>query len=379
MAWDDTPPTPQDLASNPMSGGGGWDTAPPTAKELGDQVGTTPPDVAMKQDMYGPGLQDATVNDGMMWDGITEAPFLAKNVAGIAAKGVGAALDAIPATENFLPTIQRVANNQTLKSFGGSQGQLRQMAAGRGGRQALDDAAQFARDKGLADVWSTSIGREKQLEALKDASGSKIGALRQEAGAAPSDTINQVVKSPKIDPYLGNGSSGRELGGVDRALNDIKEIGGDNPTHASLADAATHINKNAAGAKLYQPVNAETDVANILSNLNNQGIAQSLGSDKAKQYIEALSDQQKLHPLEHLQERGEMRQAGGRGALGGVGQEIKDRFGYRSAAKTMSNLHDALKGGPLSDYVARAGQSGIRVSPAMAAYIKSKSKEQNED
>lgn len=314
-----------------------------------NDVGHTPPAEAMQQDMYGPGLQDATVGDAMNVQGIAG---LGKMGAGLAAKGVGSVLNAIPATENLLPTIERVANNQTLKSFGGSMQQLKQMSAGRGGREALDRGAEYARDKGLADVLSTSIGREKRLEALKNYSGETIGALRDEAGPAPSNIIDQIVKNPKIDPYLGKGSASRELGSVDTALNDIKEIGGDNPTHASLADAATAINKDAAGTKMYQPVNAQTDVANILSDINNQGIAQSLGSTKAKQYLEALGEQQNLHPLEHLQARGELRQTGARGGLERIPQEIADRFGYRSAAKNMAALHDMLTGEHLAQNAA---------------------------
>ena len=118
-----------------------------------------------------------------------------------------------------------------------------------------------------------------------------------------------------------------------------------------MADAATEINKSAAGNKLYQPVNAQTDVANILSNENNQGIVQSLGSDKGKQYVEALGEQSKLHPLEHLQARGELRNAAGRGGGGSLTnkfvQAIADKVGYRMTAKTMAAISDALKGDEL--------------------------------
>ena len=269
--------------------------------------------------------------------------------AGVAAEGVGALANKIPFTENMVPSVERIANNQTLKSMGGTMGQLGQMEKGSGGRAALDRAAEFARNKGLTDVFSTSIGREEALKNLLKESGEKVGALRTEAGAAPKGIIDEIVSDPKIDKYLGSGSASKEIGGVDTALNDIKEIGGEKPTHASLADAATYINKNAAGNKLYQPVNAETEVANILSDKNNAGIAQTLGEKKAKQYVEALGEQEKLHPLEHLQERGELREAGGRGGLGTrVIQAIADRAGYRITAKTAAALHDLLmgKGGP---------------------------------
>lgn len=316
------------------------------------------PDAQVKDE---PGLQDATVADTMTVDG---AMGLGKLGTSLAAKGAGALMDAIPTTENIVPSIERIANNQTLKSMGGTMGQLGQMEKS-GGREGLDAAAKYARDNGLTDVFSTQIGREKQLEALKDASGKAIGSLRDEAGPASDDIMDRVVNNPKIDKYLGNGSASKELGGVDTALNDIKEVGGENPTHSSLADVATYINKNAAGSKLYQPVNAETDVANILSRENNSDIAQKLGSDKAKQYVDALDEQSKLHPLEHLQERGELRNAGGRGGLGTrVVQAIADKFGYRMSAKMAGAIHDALSGGMLQDAAENAPKSLAKTVPA---------------
>ena len=318
-----------------------------------------PSDAQMKDE---PGLQDATVADTMTVDG---AMGLGKLGAGLAAKGIGATLDAIPATENVVPSIERIANNQTMKGFGGTMGQLGQMERGRGGREAIDAAAKYARDNGLSDVFSTQIGREKQLKNLMDASGETIGNFRDEAGEADPNIVNRVVDNPKIDKYLGRGSASKELGGVDTALNDIQEVGGENPTHSSLADAATYINKNAAGNKLYQPVNAETDVANILSHENNADIAQKLGSDKAKTYVDALDEQSKLHPLEHLQERGELRNAGGRGGLGTrVVQAIADKFGYRMSAKMAGAIHDALAGNNLSELAGNAPKSLLKTVPA---------------
>lgn len=326
--------------------------------------GNTSASEGFKQDVEGPGLRDVSVPDAMAVEG---AASLGKLGLGLAAKGVGAALDAIPATENVIPTIRRIANNQTLKNMGGSFSQIRQMAKGRGGREALDQAGEFARDSGLSDVFSTGVGREKQLEALKDASGKLIGATRDEAGKAPPGIIDKIVSSPKIDKYLGEGSASSKIGGVDKALADIREVGGSEPTHSSLADAATFINKEAAGNKMYQPVTAETEVANLLSQENDANIAQSAGSDKAQKYVQALEDQTKLHPLEHLQEHGELREASSRG--GGVGaklvQEIADSFGYRMSAKMAGAIHDALSGRTgLENIAGTAGKAGSKLTPA---------------
>lgn len=264
----------------------------------------------------------------------------------LAAKGAGAALNAVPFTENMVPTLQRIANNQTLKGFGGTMGQLKQMEES-GGRQALDEAAQFARSKGLSDVFTTDIGRGQMFDKLLESSGKKVGSLREQAGTTTPDIVNKVLANPKanIDEYLGEGLASGELPQVDKAIADIQRIAGPNPTHAKLAEAATYINKQAAGNKLYQPVTAATDVANALSDENNQQIAQALGPDKAQQYLAALDEQKKLHPLEHLQARGELRQAGGRGGIGlQMVQKLADEFGYRLSAKTAATVHDALAG-----------------------------------
>ncbi len=283
----------------------------------------------------------------------------------LAAQGVGTALNAIPATENIVPSIERVANNQTLKGFGGTMGQLKQMEQA-GGQEALDKAAQYARDNGLSDVFSTEIGRRQLLNNLLQKTGQAVGALRTQAGDASPSIIGDAINNPKanIDQYLGNGLDSGQLPQFDKAISDVQRIAGPNPTHADIAEAATYINKHAAGNKLYQPQTAATDFANALSDQNNQGIAQSLGSDKAQQYVQALQDQQTLHPLEHLQEKGELRQAGGRGGIGlQMVQKLADEFGYRLTAKAASALADTLNGNVQSVVPAVASNAVISNAP----------------
>lgn len=291
----------------------------------------------------------------------------------LAARGVGAALNAVPLTENIVPTIEQTANNQTLKGFGGTMGQLKQMEEV-GGRQALDEAAQYARNKGLGDVFTTSLGRTKNLESLLKSTGEKLGSLRKEAGPASSNVIGDVLANPKanLNEYLGEGLASGELPMIDKAIADIQRIAGPNPTYADLANAATYINKQAAGNKLYQPVTAATDVANALSDVNNQGIAQTLGSEKAKQYVNTLAEQQKLHPLEHLQQRGELRQAGGRGGIGlQMVQKLADEFGYRTAAKMLATVHDSLvgKNSGLTNTALASNAIGITSNPSLLNLI----------
>lgn len=268
---------------------------------------------------------------------------------GLGLKGIGAGLDAMPTTENIVPSLEMHANNQVLKGFGGSMGQLKQMEEGFGGRAALDEAARVSRENNLSDIFTTALGRKKQLESLIQSVGKKVGALREESGPAgqQNEVINQVIDNPKskMDEYLGQGIASKQLPMADLAIEDIKRIGGPNPTHADLSKASTYINQTAAGEKLYQPINAATNVANALSDVNNQGIVQTLGADKGLQYLDALKKEQSLYPLEHLQNKGELRAAGGRGGMGmQMIQRIADEFGYRVSAKALGVVHDALVG-----------------------------------
>lgn len=241
--------------------------------------------------------------------------------------------------EAAAPELERIASNQTLKSLGGSMGQIRQMTASSGGRAALDEAAKYARENGLTDLFSTSMGREQLLKQLEEKAGSKIGAFREEAGTAlnPEDIESKITSDPRMQKYMGQGSFSGEQGSMQKALADIQEQAGENPSHADLSKASTFINQGAAGQKVYQPVNAATDVANRLSEINNEGIASSLGPEKNTQYQGALDEYSNLKPLQHLQERGELREMASRGGWNPL-QGAANTFGYRASANAASNL-----------------------------------------
>lgn len=387
-----------------------------------------------------PGLRDATVSDAL---NVAGAAGLGKLSVGLAGKATGSLLNAIPATENIVPTVGRIATNQTLKSLGGSMGQIKAMSEGREGQLALDKAAEYARNNGLVDVLSTNIGRENQLNSLLKSSGKKIGDLRSEAGTAQPGVLEKIEEYLLSKKYGPKALRSKEAPAVKKTIESVREMSGEtaakaapelpvikpgattgephalfsynsdmNPegkmksmytlfgdanhpllkqgkglpgagnttqtldwfkergipivgreprtvgkwepldlgepgtpaTHAGYANAATEINDFSAGNKIYQPVNAETDVANALSRENNAGIVQTLGSDKGKQYLDALEDQSRLHPLEHLQKRGELREVAGRGGFGGIPQKIADAFGHRASAKGFGSLHDFLRG-----------------------------------
>lgn len=293
--------------------------APNAAQQLvGSAVGeqTSDPNVNPMKDTKG--LEDTTLNDASMATAVA-APML---------EGAG---------KFAVPQLERLGRNQTMKGLGGSMSQIRQMAT----KGDMDAAAKFANEKGLNDFFSTSLGRENLLKKLESDAGSKLGALRDQAGTAlnlnPAELKEKVMGDPRMAKYLGEGLQSGEASDIPKALADVSRIGGEAPSHADLAKAATELNQSAAGSKLYQPTNATTDVANILSRENNAGIASSLGPEKAAEYDAARNDYSQIEPLKHLQERGELREMAGR-SHGGMFQSVKqgasDLVGYRGMAKT---------------------------------------------
>lgn len=355
-----------------------------------------------------------TVGSGM---GI---PYAIEGLYGLgksAMRGLGKALP-----ENIPETIGRVADNQMLKSTGASMGQIKQI-----GPEAAREAAEVGRNAGLGDVFSTDVGREKALEALDKTTGKTIGALREEAGPAPSGIPEKIAKELSTKYETGGSYSG-EAGGVKKALEDIKRLSGEvspdlpvvdpktitgepkalfaynqpdlagrggpetsmykvlgnhpnsgsqmtlsqlkeagipvigrearsvgkwepldlttPPTHAGYAKGATFLNDFATGNKLAQPVNAATDVANTLSRENNAGIVQSLGSDKGKKYLEALSNERAYKQLEQFFTRGELRDMAGRGGGKNMIQQmiqgLADKGGYRLTSKIADAIHKAM-------------------------------------
>lgn len=257
--------------------------------------------------------------------------------------------------------LERIGRNQTMKGFGGSMSQIRQMAESGG----IDKAARFANESGFNDVFSTSLGREKDLNNLSNATGAKLGQLREEAGTVlnPEGLEETVMTDPKMAKYLGQGLESGQAKDIPKALDDVQRISGSNPSYADRAQAATFLNKSAAGSKLYQPTSATTDIANIVSQDNNAGIHASLGPEKGAEYTKSLDEYSNLQPLKHLQDRGELREMAGRGGAGGllhgVKQGVADAFGYRAVGKGAYAASDAASVVSEATKTARASLGGV--------------------
>lgn len=228
--------------------------------------------------------------------------------------------------ETVVPTLKQATGNQSLRSLGASVGQVRQM-----GVDEAREAGKYALDNGLVDVMSTDVGRQNKLKALLEMTGKKIGDLRGQAGAAPEDMAKKI--STELAPKYTAGVYSGEKGALKKAIDEVAKTPA---THADLSKTATNLNRYASENGLVQPTNAATDVANSLSRSNNEGIVQSLGADKGKQYLGALEDMSKQKPIEQFMARGEAKEAAGRGSntmFGSVTGAIKDVAGHRLGAK----------------------------------------------
>ena len=272
------------------------------------------------------------------------------------ARAVGAALDAIPATKNIVPSVEDAANDALLKSIGTSAGQIKQAGKALPIGEALDQAretAEVGRKAGLDNIFSTERGRTANLQNLINKEGQKIGELRNQAGTASPGILDQVKAQlmAKYNPANADVLSG-ETGDIEKGINTIKNankppVGPQNQlSNADIAKGITKLNKYNAGAKALQPVNGLTDVANEASKLNNAEIAQKLGPQGAQAYQQALKNEAGGFHLAPMIERGLNREAvarvGGKGFLQNALQKAMDAGGYRAASKGLNALHGAL-------------------------------------
>ena len=268
----------------------------------------------------------------------------------LAARGAGAALNAIPATKNIVPAIGDMADEALLKSLGTMGGQVKSS----GGIEAARDAAQVGRKAGLDDILSTERGRMDALKNLTSSEGAKIGALRNQAGTASPGILDQVAaelekKYNPANPDLLSSQYPKVKESLGTIKNVIKNIPSGPPepqTNAQIAKGVTNLNNIATGEKLRQPTNAMTDVANKVSKLNNADIMAKLGPKGAKAYQDALHNEAGAFHLAPYMEKGNIREAtsrgGGKGMLQTLAQKIADAGGYRATSKGLNTLQQGM-------------------------------------
>jgi hypothetical protein len=145
---------------------------------------------------------------------------------------------------------------------------------------------------------------------------------------------------------------------------------GANPNTSALARKATDLNAFAREQQgLLRPSGASADVANLVSNQNDSHLAQMLGSDKAKEYVDALSKESDAKDMQMLLNQKRARQLGGSQAPGSVTSKVvhaaQDRFGYALSAKALDKLAGIVRASP--QVLGKYGPALVNLGPAALA------------
>lgn len=199
----------------------------------------------------------------------------------------------------------RMGENQMGKLHGTSAQQFRQL-----GRENFGDVMRDSYKEGDANLLKGSIGREEAIKNRIAESGKEIGNIRGQANAAgapmlPDEMAERIRKNLEAD-YKAGGKNFEHEAALEKQLNNIKAMpeGG----IENFAQRARDINKQASKNKLIQPVNAETDVANQLSRINDEELATRLPGmiDKYHAAKDRFGNAKSLLPMEA---RGEAKDA----------------------------------------------------------------------
>jgi len=414
MAWNDAPPTPQELGS---AGGSDWTKEPPKPEELNaispdwskapanalqevkdapaNALGmaktgssllnlTDPVELAksLGQRAMGKPLEETSLGQGMetgkgilqglgesaknlgqavqappaqnindIQNAIIQKPLSsAINAASIVAPELGA-MKASPAVEGLSQYAQRFGQNQATKALGATRGQI--------GNLGVDESrklAQYALDKNLISPLTGPIGLEEKVGSQLKGAGEAIGKGRKLAdvqGQAPSlPELLQQVKQQLIDKYTSGVHKG-EMGGLNKAREELAK--GGTGTFSGNAQKATDLNQFASKQNaLMQPSTAATDVANVVSGTNNAAIEKVLTPAQLKAYQTALTDYSNLSKIDKMLLKGESREMAGRGG-GSLAKTVYDKtadeFGNRTAAWTADKFAKALQNPVMAKYL----------------------------
>jgi hypothetical protein len=143
-----------------------------------------------------------------------------------------------------------------------------------------------------------------------------------------------------------------------------------NPNTSALAAKSTAMNRFAAEQQgLLRPSGPSADVANLVSNKNDSHLAQMLGSDKAKEYVDALSKESDAKDMQMLLKQKRDRELGSSHAPGSVTSKVihaaQDRFGYALSAKALDKLAGIVRASP--QVLGKYGPALVNLGPAALA------------
>ena len=220
-------------------------------------------------------------------------------------------------------------------------------------RQAGHDVMRAIGQYGLDnyDATNTLRGMRAQNAKLLNAAGDTIGKLRREADSlrdpvqTPVDVLQEVRN--RLDPKYARGAYSGQAGHYAKALEDVEDSA---PTFEGAAKTATKLNQAAnEAAKIKQPHGPYTDVANAISDINNERIKTLLGSQKAAQYEQALRDfgvNKKIGSFLERKAGGEVKRIGPGSFTSNMIQKGMDELGYKVGARALNKTSTAVLRNP---------------------------------
>lgn len=209
---------------------------------------------------------------------------------------------------------------------------------------------QYALDSGIVDpVHPTIRGMMVKNESLMKNAGKGLEDIRAEADqnfnpqTDKVDVLQQIHQ--KFDPvYLTERQPGKA-----QYLMALKNIEDAPATFSGMSETATKLNKLAnTHAKIQQPHTPFTELANEMSQINNERIKQ-LVPDKAVQYDNLLKEfgvNKKIQAALGRKGRGEVKRMGPGGVTSNFLQKGMDEIGYKALAKGLNKTSAAIVKNP---------------------------------
>jgi len=255
----------------------------------------------------------------------------------------------------------RFGENQAIKAMGARMGQIGDL-----GIPESRAAGRAMVERGIIQPFRGPIGLEDTVKGLSNQAGEDVGNARSMADMraaaagqqAPSlEDLTNAAKQKLAPSYESGHLSGR-AGTFNKALEslanpviqDTGEMNG--PTVGTFSgNAAKATELNAAGTPdkaLSQAENSPySDIANMVSKANNEGMAATMSPEENAAYQKSLDDYSLFKPVQKFMQAGEKREMGGRGGAT-LGKTLYDKtmdsFGNRASAVLGFKAESALNG-----------------------------------
>lgn len=209
--------------------------------------------------------------------------------------------------------------------------------------QAAENAVraigQYGIDSGIVSPTGTFKADLARNTELLNGAGSKIGAIREMADkmhdplTTPIDTLQEI--QARLGPTYEQG-----MPGSSEYQTALKIVGKSDPTFSGAAETATKLNKLAnTNNRINQPHQPFTEVANIISEINNERIKKTVGPQNAEAYEQALREfgiNKKIN--EFLKNKVAPKRLGPGSLTSNLVQKGLDEFGYKAGSHVANKM-----------------------------------------